>query len=59
MLSNLILCRVLRDGGVLVYDDSFEQELWFKSLRPGLVLSIDVWHPDLSLETRRRLAPVQ
>ena len=53
-----VVCRVLKEGGVLVYDDSFEQELWFTSSRPGLVLSMAVWHPDLSLEQHRRLAPI-
>ena len=50
--------RVLREGEVLVFDDSFEQEVWFTSLSPGLVLSMEVWHPDLSTEQRKRLSPI-
>jgi aspartate beta-hydroxylase len=50
--------RVLKEGQTLVFDDSFEQELWFHSPRPGLVLSMDVWHPDLPPDTRKKLHPI-
>ena len=50
--------RVLKEGEVMVFDDSFEQELWFHSTRPGLVLSMDVWHPDLPPDKRKRLSPI-
>jgi hypothetical protein len=38
-----------KEGGVVVFDDSFEHEVWNDDGRaPRVVLLLDVWHPDLS-----------
>ncbi len=34
-------------GTVVVFDDSFEHELWNDSDETRIVLIVDVWHPDL------------
>ena len=53
-----------REGEVTVIDDSFEHELWYEAeasegssteslaSKARLILIIDLWHPDLSLEER-------
>lgn len=35
-------------GSVVVFDDSFEHELWNDSDETRIVLIVDVWHPDLT-----------
>lgn len=37
-------------GHALVFDDSFEHEVWNRSNEPRTILIVDVWHPDLSDE---------
>ncbi|HEY7763668.1 MAG TPA: aspartyl/asparaginyl beta-hydroxylase domain-containing protein [Aestuariivirgaceae bacterium] len=37
-----------QDGKCLVFDDSFEHEVWNKSDRERVVLLIQLWHPDLT-----------
>ena len=44
--------RSWRTGSVLLFDDSFEHEVWNRAGAPRLVLIVDVWHPDLSLTQR-------
>ncbi|HEV2374540.1 MAG TPA: aspartyl/asparaginyl beta-hydroxylase domain-containing protein [Streptosporangiaceae bacterium] len=36
------------EGKVIVFDDSFEHEVWNTSDRSRLVLILDIWHPDLT-----------
>jgi aspartate beta-hydroxylase len=36
------------EGKCLVFDDSFEHEVWNDSERERIVLIVDIWHPDLS-----------
>lgn len=40
--------RPWRDGACLVFDDSFEHEVWNTSSTPRAVLIVDFWHPDLT-----------
>ena len=35
------------EGRATLFDDSFEHEVWNPSIRPRVVLLIDVWHPQL------------
>jgi len=35
-------------GELVVFDDSFEHELWNDSAETRIVLIVDIWHPDLS-----------
>jgi aspartate beta-hydroxylase len=37
-----------QEGRCLVFDDSFEHEVWNKSDRERDVLLIQLWHPDLT-----------
>jgi aspartate beta-hydroxylase len=41
--------RTWTEGEWIVFDDSFEHELWNRGDRERLVLIVDVWHPDLSV----------
>ena len=55
------------EGEMTVIDDSFEHELWYEAelseedsteslaSKARLILIIDLWHPDLSLEERGRV----
>ena len=38
---------------VLIFDDSFEHEVWHEGGGPRVVLIIDVWHPELDTEAKR------
>ena len=40
------------EGEVVVFDDSFEHEVWNKTAEPRLCLIVDMWHPDLDDEQR-------
>jgi len=44
-----------RNGEVLIFEDSFEHEVWNRSDKPRIVLIIDFWHPDLTLIERQAL----
>lgn len=39
-----------REGKCIVFDDSFEHQVWHRGQSPRIVLILDVWHPDLSPE---------
>ncbi|KPI97516.1 Aspartyl/asparaginyl beta-hydroxylase [Papilio xuthus] len=45
-------------GKVLLFDDSFEHEVWHNGTGARLVLIVDVWHPDLTALERRQLPPI-
>ena len=40
--------RAWEEGKVLVFDDSFEHEVWHLGSMVRTVLVLDVWHPDLT-----------
>lgn len=40
--------RTWREGGCLVFDDTFRHEAWNFSSRRRVVFIVDVWHPELS-----------
>lgn len=42
----------------LIFDDSFEQELWVASESLQLLLTVEMWHPDLSAELIKNLGPL-
>ena len=46
------------EGKVIVFDDSFEHEVWYNGDSIRLVLIIDVWHPDLGELKRNELSPI-
>ena len=37
-----------RGGAGIVFDDSFEHDVWNDGDRRRVVLVLDLWHPDLS-----------
>jgi len=47
-----------QEGKVFVFDDSFEHEVWHKGSELRMVLIVDFWHPELTHDQRRRLAPI-
>lgn len=45
-------------GKTLLFDDSFEHEVWHNGTGTRLVLIVDVWHPALTAAERRTLPPI-
>ncbi|KAJ0182632.1 hypothetical protein K1T71_002001 [Dendrolimus kikuchii] len=50
--------RQWQTGKVLIFDDSFEHEVWHNGTGTRLVLIVDVWHPDLTPAERRQLPAI-
>lgn len=48
--------RTWEEGKCIVFDDSFEHEVWHEGDSPRLVLLINFWHPDYD---RNRWGPIQ
>jgi len=46
------------EGKVLIFDDSFEHEVWHQGPSYRLVLIVDLWHPELTVDERQSLAPI-
>jgi aspartate beta-hydroxylase len=44
-----------REGECLVFDDSFQHEVWHRGAEPRVVLLVDVFHPSLPDAERRAL----
>lgn len=47
--------RAWEEGKALVFDDAFEHETWNKTKEDRVVLLLDVWHPDLTLQERKEI----
>ncbi|KAL6490424.1 hypothetical protein MHYP_G00007690 [Metynnis hypsauchen] len=45
-------------GQVLIFDDSFEHEVWQEADSYRLIFIVDVWHPELSQSQRHALSPI-
>ncbi|KAL2085294.1 hypothetical protein ACEWY4_018614 [Coilia grayii] len=50
--------RSWEEGKVLIFDDSFEHEVWQEADRYRLIFIVDVWHPELSQTQRQTLSPI-
>ncbi|XP_059900448.1 aspartyl/asparaginyl beta-hydroxylase-like isoform X14 [Gadus macrocephalus] len=50
--------RAWEEGKVLIFDDSFEHEVWQEAASYRLILIVDVWHPALSAHQRQTLSPI-
>lgn len=50
--------RTWQEGEFLIFDDSFEHEVWHEGKSLRLVLIIDIWHPQLTEQQRRTLSPI-
>jgi hypothetical protein len=42
-------------GKCIVFDDHYEHEVWNRTNEERIVLLVDLWHPDLTLEERNAL----
>jgi aspartate beta-hydroxylase len=47
-----------QNGEWLIFDDSFEHEVWHNGTKTRLVLIVDVWHPEITDDERNSLAPI-
>uniref|UniRef100_A0AAY4E1G7 Aspartyl/asparaginyl beta-hydroxylase n=1 Tax=Denticeps clupeoides TaxID=299321 RepID=A0AAY4E1G7_9TELE len=50
--------REWEEGKVLIFDDSFEHEVWQEADTYRLIFIVDVWHPELSHSQRQSLSPI-
>ncbi|XP_048042387.1 aspartyl/asparaginyl beta-hydroxylase isoform X2 [Megalobrama amblycephala] len=50
--------REWEEGKVLIFDDSFEHEVWQEAESFRLIFIVDVWHPELSQSQRQTLSPI-
>lgn len=50
--------RNWREGGVLVIDDSLLHEVWNMGNTSRAILIVDFWHPQLTEQQRKELAPI-
>ncbi|XP_048214821.1 aspartyl/asparaginyl beta-hydroxylase isoform X1 [Perognathus longimembris pacificus] len=46
------------EGKVLIFDDSFEHEVWQDASTFRLIFIVDVWHPELTPQQRRSLPAI-
>ncbi|XP_053414366.1 aspartyl/asparaginyl beta-hydroxylase isoform X2 [Nycticebus coucang] len=46
------------EGKVLIFDDSFEHEVWQDASSFRLIFIVDVWHPELTTQQRRSLPAI-
>ncbi|XP_055657049.1 aspartyl/asparaginyl beta-hydroxylase isoform X11 [Falco peregrinus] len=50
--------RTWEEGKVLIFDDSFEHEVWQDADNYRLIFIVDVWHPELTAQQRRTLPAI-
>lgn len=50
--------RGWEEGKILVFDDSYEHEVWHNGTETRLILIVDVWHPDIPRSRRKTLTPI-
>ncbi|XP_065758718.1 aspartyl/asparaginyl beta-hydroxylase isoform X4 [Muntiacus reevesi] len=50
--------RSWEEGKVLIFDDSFEHEVWQDAASFRLIFIVDVWHPELTPHQRRSLPAI-
>nr|XP_023017025.1 aspartyl/asparaginyl beta-hydroxylase [Leptinotarsa decemlineata] len=50
--------RSWKEGEILVFDDSYEHEVWHNGTEFRLVLIVDVWHPELTPSEKKNLSPI-
>ncbi|XP_031625720.1 aspartyl/asparaginyl beta-hydroxylase isoform X11 [Contarinia nasturtii] len=46
------------EGKIMVFDDSFEHEVWHNGTTNRLILIVDVWHPEISADEKKTLVPI-
>ncbi|XP_023606765.1 aspartyl/asparaginyl beta-hydroxylase isoform X5 [Myotis lucifugus] len=50
--------KTWEEGKVLIFDDSFEHEVWQDATSFRLIFIVDVWHPELTPQQRRSLPAI-
>ncbi|XP_028624318.1 aspartyl/asparaginyl beta-hydroxylase isoform X2 [Grammomys surdaster] len=50
--------RTWEEGKVLIFDDSFEHEVWQDASSFRLIFIVDVWHPELTTQQRHSLPAI-
>ncbi|KAM9839263.1 aspartyl/asparaginyl beta-hydroxylase-like isoform 2-T2 [Aulostomus maculatus] len=50
--------REWEEGKVLIFDDSFEHEVWQDADSYRLIFIVDVWHPELTTHQRQTLSAI-
>ncbi|XP_006900795.1 PREDICTED: aspartyl/asparaginyl beta-hydroxylase-like [Elephantulus edwardii] len=50
--------KTWEEGRVLIFDDSFEHEVWQDASSFRLIFIVDVWHPELTPQQRRTLPAI-
>uniref|UniRef100_A0A8D3AIA7 Un-named hu7910 n=1 Tax=Scophthalmus maximus TaxID=52904 RepID=A0A8D3AIA7_SCOMX len=50
--------REWEEGKVLIFDDSFEHEVWQDADSYRLIFIVDVWHPELTQNQRQTLSAI-
>ncbi|KAM9574414.1 aspartyl/asparaginyl beta-hydroxylase isoform 4-T4 [Guaruba guarouba] len=50
--------RSWEEGKVIIFDDSFEHEVWQDAEDYRLIFIVDVWHPELTAQQRRTLPAI-
>lgn len=50
--------RSWKPGKFIIFDDSFEHEVWHNGTSPRLILIVDVWHPELTALERKSLPAI-
>ncbi|GAX10630.1 aspartate beta-hydroxylase [Fistulifera solaris] len=47
--------RTWQEGKALVLDDSYEHEVWNDTAETRVLLLVDLWHPDITLQERKEI----
>ena len=50
--------RTWEEGKFIIFDDSFEHEVWHDGNEFRLVLIVDFWHPELTEQQRKTISPI-
>ena len=50
--------RTWTEGKFIIFDDSFEHEVWHDGDSVRLVLIVDMWHPDLTAREKATLPAI-
>ena len=50
--------RTWKEGKFIIFDDSFEHEVWHDGDSYRIVLIVDIWHPDLTANQKMMLSPI-
>jgi aspartyl/asparaginyl beta-hydroxylase (cupin superfamily) len=49
------IARQWKEGKALVLDDAYQHEVWNKTDQLRVLLLVDMWHPDITIEERKEI----